>query len=714
MREQEYKNKEVSFPEPQFKPGRNCWCVEEASRASIIVDTADYFAAFAATCRAARKQILILGWDFDRRVRLFRDDQERGFPEQIGAFLVDLVKRNNNLNIYLLSWDFNMIYAAEREFLPALRLRMQAPRRFHFRLDDHHPRGASHHQKVVVVDDRVAFVGGVDLSRWRWDTSEHKPDDPRRIDPDGKNYPPFHDLMMVVEGPVAARLGELARERWKRSRGWHVKPVDDSDSSPWPETVKADLHSVPVAIARTQPKFDGGAEIREVEQLYLDGIASARRFIYIENQYFTSRSLAGALSKRLGEENGPEVVLVLAQKTGGWLEQLTMDVLRGRVVAKMQQADKYGRLRIYYPYQPGLGDNCISVHAKLMIVDDRLLRIGSSNTSNRSQGLDTECDLALEVKNPEDSVAVFIRGFRRRLLGEHLDCPVERLAEAEENRKGLIASIKSLQSDGRSLRNLDCTVSKEIDDQVPDSSLIDPTEPFSPDYFIAKFIPEQSRVTGSRRMLRFIALLIVLMALAAVWRWTSLSDWLSPDSLSGLLSAISSPGWRAVAVVGGIALASLLMVPLTLLATVGGVLFQGWQAFAYLLAGSMASAVLGFLGGRLLSKNTIKQIGGPRLAQINRRLGKGGTIAVVVLRMVPVAPFTVFNLVAGASSLGFRPFVLGSLLGLAPGLAAITFFSRTLWEAVTSPSLTTIALAVLIGFTLLGIVWLAKSWLRSG
>ncbi|MGD8541314.1 MAG: hypothetical protein PVI39_03425, partial [Desulfobacteraceae bacterium] len=193
-----------------LKPGVNCWRVEKADRVAVIVDAADYFAAFAESCRAAQRQILILGWDFDRHERLHRDDRERELPDRLGAFLAALVKHRRGLKVYLLSWDFNMIYAAERELLPALRL--QAPPRLHFRLDGEHPSGASHHQKVVVIDDRLAFVGGIDLSRWRWDTSRHTPRDPRRTDPNGKPYPPFHDLMMVVAGPAAARLGELARE----------------------------------------------------------------------------------------------------------------------------------------------------------------------------------------------------------------------------------------------------------------------------------------------------------------------------------------------------------------------------------------------------------------------------------------------------------------------------------------------------------------------
>ena len=89
-------------------------------------------------------------------------------------------------------------------------------RRVHFRFDDQHPLGGSHHQKVVVIDDRLAFVGGTDLTGHRWDTSEHRIDEPLRTTLTGKPYPPYHEVEAMVEGPIAADLGELARERWNR------------------------------------------------------------------------------------------------------------------------------------------------------------------------------------------------------------------------------------------------------------------------------------------------------------------------------------------------------------------------------------------------------------------------------------------------------------------------------------------------------------------
>jgi phosphatidylserine/phosphatidylglycerophosphate/cardiolipin synthase-like enzyme/uncharacterized membrane protein YdjX (TVP38/TMEM64 family) len=700
--------------EAVLQPGANCWRIEDAERLAVIVDAADYFAAFAEACRAARRQILILGWDFDRHERLHRDDRQRDLPDRLGAFLAALVKRRRGLKIYLLSWDFNMIYAAERELLPAMRLRLQAPPRFHFRLDAKHPSGASHHQKVVVIDDRLAFVGGIDLSRWRWDTSQHKPEDPRRIDPNGKPYPPFHDMMMLVEGAVAARLGELARERWRRAHGWKLKPPGAVDSPPWPASVESWLDAVSVAIARTEPDYAGRSAVKEVQQLYLDAIAGARRFIYIENQYFTAQRLADALSKRLQEAEGPEVILVLPQRTGGWLEQMTMDVLRGRVVDRMRAADRYDRLRIYFPFQPGLGEACISVHAKLLISDDRLLRVGSSNTSNRSMGMDTECDLAIEARQSHDEVADFIRTLRHRLLAEHLDCSADDFAAVETRQGGPIAAIAALMGEGRSLRPLDCRVDAVVDEMVPDAGLVDPPEPLSPDYFVGRYVPEDQRPAGRKRLIVFLAALVALLALAAAWHWTPLQDWFSPQRIAEFIARFSSPGGRALAAVAGVSLASVLMVPLTFLAVVGGIIFPGWLAFAYVLGGALVASALGFIGGRVVSRDAIERLSGSRLGQLSKQLAKRGTVAVAVLRLVPIAPFAVFNLVAGASHLGFRQFIVGSLLGLAPGLSAITLFSDTLWAAVTQPTWANVAITAAAGLGLMGFALFAKRWLRSG
>jgi phosphatidylserine/phosphatidylglycerophosphate/cardiolipin synthase-like enzyme len=154
--------------------------------------------------------------------------------------------------------------------------------------------------------------------------------------------------------------------------------------------------NVDVAIARTAPAYQGRREIREVEALYLDSIRRAQRWVYIENQYLTSAAVGAALIERLREPDGPEIVVVNPGKCAGWLEETTMGVLRARLLRDIRAADVHGRFHIYAPTVPDIGESRLNVHAKLMIADGRFLRIGSANLNNRSMGLDSECDLAIE------------------------------------------------------------------------------------------------------------------------------------------------------------------------------------------------------------------------------------------------------------------------------------------------------------------------------
>jgi uncharacterized membrane protein YdjX (TVP38/TMEM64 family) len=113
------------------------------------------------------------------------------------------------------------------------------------------------------------------------------------------------------------------------------------------------------------------------------------------------------------------------------------------------------------------------------------------------------------------------------------------------------------------------------------------------------------------------------------------------------------PSGRALVAVAKVGLVSVLMVPLTFLAVVGAVAFPGWLAFVYVLGGALLGSAIGFIGGRVVSRSALERIRGSRLGQLSRQLAKRGTIAVAVLRLVlSIAPFAVFNLVAGASHLG--------------------------------------------------------------
>ena len=289
-------------------PGRNVWRVERAHRARLLVDAAEYFGILRQAMCCAEHSVIIVGWDIDSRTRLVGTDGKAadGLPETLGEFLTALARKKPNLSVKLLLWDYAMFYATERELLPAVSLRWNTPANIDLCLDDHVPLGGSHHQKIVVIDDSLAFSGGLDLTVRRWDTRDHAPKNDARVDPGGKPYTPFHDVQMMVDGPAAAALGELARHRWKLAACEMLAPPSSPVPDLWPDGVAPHFSDVSLGIARTEPAFDGGEEVREVETLFIDLIASAERWIYIENQFLTCIPIAGALAKRLREVPGLE------------------------------------------------------------------------------------------------------------------------------------------------------------------------------------------------------------------------------------------------------------------------------------------------------------------------------------------------------------------------------------------------------------------------
>ena len=302
-----------------LQPGRNCWRIERAARLAVIVDAADYFAAARKAMLGAERRIMLIGWDFDARIRLVPDDEMT-----LGEFILWLVKRRPELEIYLLRWDMGALRGLFRGTTILTLARWMLHKRIHTKLDGHHPTGASHHQKIVVIDDCFAFCGGIDMTGDRWDTRAHQDDDPHRRRPSGRAYDPWHDATTALEGPVAAALGALARERWRCAGGGELERVQ-ARTECWPDGLASQFADAEVAISRTRPDMPDYPEVREIEQLYLDQIAGAERHIYAESQYFASRRIAEALARRLAEPEGPEVVLVNPVRADGWLEQVAMD-----------------------------------------------------------------------------------------------------------------------------------------------------------------------------------------------------------------------------------------------------------------------------------------------------------------------------------------------------------------------------------------------------
>jgi phosphatidylserine/phosphatidylglycerophosphate/cardiolipin synthase-like enzyme/uncharacterized membrane protein YdjX (TVP38/TMEM64 family) len=703
-------DKPTDAPPPALlEEGRNCQAIRHSRRAAVVVDVGPYFAALAAACSAARHQILILGWDFERRERLFRDDR----TVTIGGFFDDLVRSRPGLRVHALIWDFAMIYALERDLFPVFHLGLKTHRRFRFHLDSRHPVGASHHQKVVVVDDRVAFSGGIDLGRWRWDTPEHRAEDPRRVTHEGESYPPFHDVQMLVDGEAAAALGDLARTRWRQATGeeLHPPPVAD-DHDPWPPEVTPRFHDVDVGIARTLPELDARKPVREVESLWLDAIEAACDYLYIENQYFTSETIADALAARLAEPEGPEILLVMPSRSGGWLEERTMDSIRSGVCRKLQEADAHGRLLLRYPAVPGLPEKGVKIHAKLMVSDDRLLRVGSANLTNRSMGLDSECDLIIDAAaNP--GAAEGVADTLHRLLGEHLGVAPARVAELRAEGRGLREVLEALGGGERTLRPLPLVEESAEAALTVDPGVLDPEHPIEPERLVARYIPEESHSPGRRRMLGFLGFLALLLAMAAAWRWTPLSEWVRPENITAWVGAFESGPVQFLLVVAGYVVGGFMMLPVTVMVAATSIAFGPWTGFAYSLTGAVVSALAAYGVGQALGRDVVRRLAGARINRISRSLARRGVVAVIAIRMVPVAPFTVVNIAAGASHIRFGDFVIGTVLGLLPGVVVLTLLATSLLEAVTAPSVEDLLL-LLGAVAIAGLAALvARRWLKG-
>ena len=452
--------------------GRNCWRIERAARAALIVDAADYFRLAREAMLRAREQILLIGWDFDTRIDLDREAQDEA-PTELGSLLSWLPKRRQELRIHILKWDVGAIKLLGRGTTLLRIARWAASGNITFKLDGAHPHGASHHHKILVIDDRLAFCGGIDMTAARWDTREHCDDDEGRRRPTTRRrYEPWHDTTMAVDGAAARALGELGRKRWQMAGGEVIDPPAGNEEV-WPASLKPNFRDVDVAISRTRAAHKGAPSIREIEALFVDQIRRAKRYVYAENQYFASRAVAAAIAERVAEDDGPEFVVVNPCSGEGWLDEATMTPARAKLVGEIRKADRGGRFRLYSPVTAGGED--IYVHSKVFIADDQLIRVGSANLNNRSMGLDSECDVtidaSLESNRGADKV---IAAIRADLLAEHLGVSAKTVNEQFARSGSLIATIEALRGDARTLVPTRIEEPNAAEAAVVESEILDP------------------------------------------------------------------------------------------------------------------------------------------------------------------------------------------------------------------------------------------------
>lgn len=412
---------------PLLVPGETCAALVSNSRGGVLVDGRDFYRAFYDAACQAQHSILMAGWQFSSGVELVRGAEAEccEYPTGLIDLLAELCRQRPALHVYMLPWDSSPVFAFEREPLQRLRLHLKGHPRIHWKMDNCHPPGASHHQKLVVVDRAIAFLGGMDICDARWDDRSHCAVT-RERHTGLRAYAPYHDVQAYVTGDAVDVLRRWFAERWERAAGTPLELADP------PRTTIAirptlELDAPRLGLARTWPRLDGDdmtaprPAIRELLHLHVHAIRSAQRLIYIENQYFSSAEIARALEHRMRADTSRplEIVMVLPARSAGLKERVSIGVYQAGLLERLTRvAGETGHhLGVYYQVARG-GDVDIPVfiHAKVLAVDDRLLLVSSANTSNRSMGFDTELGVAWEAPEPTSS----LYGARMDLLGEHL------------------------------------------------------------------------------------------------------------------------------------------------------------------------------------------------------------------------------------------------------------------------------------------------------
>jgi phosphatidylserine/phosphatidylglycerophosphate/cardiolipin synthase-like enzyme len=460
-------------------PGSTCWRIAPSRRLGLIVDAGPYYAALAEVLPKARRRIIIVAWDLDSTIRLRPETSE----ETLGGVLRRLVEANPRLDIYILVWRGSIFYGDNAEFPTLFGDNWRDHERIHFAFDDCHPLGGSHHMKIVCIDDTLAFVGGMDLTRKRWDDAQHSPDRVRRFG--GDEYDPVHDVQVVCDGEAARCISAIAHERW-RCNSQETLPAMKSARALWPDSVRAWMRRCPVGIVRTLPAYDGQPEVREAERLNLRALAAAQRQIYIETQYYALPEVNDVLTAHLERQQGPEIVIVANRRSSGMIEQYVMAQKRDYLFARLRKADRHGRLRLFFPVGFSDAEHEIHIHSKVMVIDDVFFRVGSSNLNGRSTGLDTECDIAVEADS--ESCRKSVSGFLHTLLAEHLGVSAAQLSAAVTRGGSLVRAIDQLNHQPRRLRPY-------LDEAAPESapfgeSILDPPQPLDLEYLWAQLVGE--------------------------------------------------------------------------------------------------------------------------------------------------------------------------------------------------------------------------------
>jgi phosphatidylserine/phosphatidylglycerophosphate/cardiolipin synthase-like enzyme len=363
----------------------------------ILIDGSNALPAIAEELARAESHVHLSGWYLSPHLELTRGDE----PVVLRNLLAELAER---VDVRVLLWGGAPIrlFRPSRTDVLLVRDQLCEHTKIQCEIDSCVGPLHCHHEKAIMIDDRVAFVGGIDLTLDAGDPY----DSPEHV---ARGRIGWHDAAVRLRGPAVTDVAEHFRLRWEAAR-------DEPLAAPEPQEARGDVEVQVVRTVRDGvfaklPRGD-----YSLLEAYTAALRSAEHFVYLENQFLWSPEIVEILAEKL--RNPPRddfriLLLLPARANDG------ADVSCGQVAALIDADDEDARFLACTLYaRTGNLRDLVYVHAKIGIVDDRWLTVGSANLNSHSLFNDTE----LNVVTLDPRVA---RDTRLRLWSEHLESPVE-------------------------------------------------------------------------------------------------------------------------------------------------------------------------------------------------------------------------------------------------------------------------------------------------
>jgi uncharacterized membrane protein YdjX (TVP38/TMEM64 family) len=203
-------------------------------------------------------------------------------------------------------------------------------------------------------------------------------------------------------------------------------------------------------------------------------------------------------------------------------------------------------------------------------------------------------------------------------------------------------------------------------------------------------------------------LLILTTGLTVLWRWTPLAEWITVEALTSWLSDFRRSSTAPIWIIAAFVIAGQVFFPITLLGLATVLAFGPVVGTAYSVAGSLLAGLVTYAIGRMLGEATVCNFAGPKFEKVRQYIKQHGLAASITAHILPVAPFTLVNLLSGACGMGLRDFILGTVIGHLPGVVSIVVFQNQLERAIRSPDPMNIALLIVV----IAALSLATLWLQ--